>query len=632
MIDTVSSLTGLIYAVRPRAVTPPVADRRTIQSIRECADGLRQRGDHELRDAMRELREIVSGKEPADRSMVISCFALVTESSRRTLGVELYDVQLSAGLALARKSIVEMQTGEGKTLSAALAAAAFSLCGAGVHLMTVNAYLAERDYLELLPTWTLLGISAGLLRQDATPEQKRSAYGCDITYGPGYEFGFDYLRDQLRLLSRPRQRLGSAYRNQLRGQDAAVASLLQRGQAFAIVDEADSVMLDEAVTPLILSGASQDKARHPDLYLNAMRLADQLEVNRDYLLDARWKITQLTEYGAKKIRDAAALRPSAGLGRPWSQYVEQALHAKLILRRDVDYVVENDHIMLVDEKTGRIFGNRSWRDGLRQAVEAREGVHITAENESLARISRQRYLRLYQGMCGLTGTAVGVEKEYWQVYRMPVVKIPLRTPSRRHVLPTRFFADQQLKWSAIVKDIERIHRTGQPILVGTRTIEDSQALAAKLEAANISCHLLNGLQDADEADVVAAAGRVGKVTVATNMAGRGTDITLHGGAAELGGLHVIGCEPHDSARVDRQLMGRCARQGDPGTCQSFVSAEDPVIARPPSFARRIQRQAGRTVLCGRNSPRNSRDCSSGWKQRPAPRAANFSPVIVHGKR
>ncbi len=592
MLGSVTSMVDLIYSVRPHAAAPPSGDQRVVQEIRDRADAVRSLTDVGLRSQMTALRQPLSDSGPLDQTTIISCFGLVTEALRRELGLDLYDVQLLAGLALVRKSIAEMQTGEGKTLAASLGAGAFALSGGGVHVMTVNAYLAERDYELLRPAWELLGISVGVLHQDASPAQKRAAYACDITYGPGYEFGFDYLRDQLCLLNRPRHRLGDAYRNRLHGRGNPALVPLQRGRAFAIVDEADSVMLDEATTPLILSGASEGTATNSQLYLNARRLADQLELDQDYVLDTRQQVIQVTPSGADRIRQAATIQSNGGSQRPWSQYVEQALRAKLFLKRDVDYVIDQDLLMLVDEKTGRIFANRSWRDGLRQAVEAREGIPITAENESMARISRQRYLRLYDGLCGLTGTAEGVEREYWQVYHVPVVKVPLRTPSQRRVLPTRFFSHQQSKWAAIVADIERIHRTGQPILVGTRTIQDSELLAARLTALGVPFHLLNGRQDADEADVVATAGQAGAVTVATNMAGRGTDIKLGRGVSKLGGLHVIGCEPHDSARVDRQLIGRCARQGDPGSCQLFVSAEDRLIAQNgPAVARRMVRQS-----------------------------------------
>ncbi len=565
---------------------------RDVQRIREETDVARRIPDATLRDQVAALRQQAAGKASLDGETVIASFALTIEAVRRTYGIDLYDVQLLAGLALARKSIAEMQTGEGKTLSATLAASAFALCGEGVHVMTVNAYLAERDYELLRPAFELLGLSVGVLRPDASPAQKRDAYRCDITYGPGYEFGFDYLRDQLSLLARPQRRLGDAYRDRIAGRGLPAQQFLQRGQAFAIVDEADSVMIDEATTPLILSGPTADGADCSEIYRAAMTVAEQMEPEQDYLLDARRSGIHVTASGAERAHAVGKTAAGHGAQHPWLQYVEQALRAKLLLKRDVDYVIQDDQVMLVDDKTGRIFADRSWRDGLRQAVETREGVTITAENRSLARISRQRYLRLYDGLCGLTGTATGVEREYWQVYRLPVVTVPLRTPSRRRFLPTRFFASGDAKWSAIVGEVQAIHRTGQPILVGTRTIQDSQLLADKLTSLAVPFQLLNGRQDADEAEVVALAGQMGAVTVATNMAGRGTDIKLGSGVSEMGGLHVIGCEPHESTRVDRQLVGRCARQGDPGSCRLYVSAEDPLIAdHSPGLARRIARLA-----------------------------------------
>jgi preprotein translocase subunit SecA len=538
------------------------------------------------------LREQWRAGPPTGLEVITPSFALFAEALRRTLGICCYDVQLIAGLALSRNTIAEMETGEGKTIAAALAAFAYALSGRGVHVMTANAYLARRDQELLRPVYELLNVSSGLLRRDASAQRKRAAYACDVTYGPGYEFGFDYLRDQLGLLARPKRRLGEDYRALLQGRDRGQTQTVQRGHRFAIVDEADSVMIDEATTPLILSGASSPEAPNPNVYLAAMQVADRLEAGRDFVLDADARILHLTEQGVDNTCTCAAEVARNGLERPWIDYVRQALRAKLLLQRDVDYVVDQQSVLLVDQNTGRIFANRSWRDGLRQAVEAREGIPITPENQSVAHVSRQRYLWLYHGLSGLTGTAAGSEREFWRFYHLPVVAVPLRTPSIRRILPTRFFIDRRSKWAAIAAEVQRIHQTGQPVLAGTRTIQDSETLARQLEAKDVPFHLLNGKQDEQEACIVARAGEPGAITVATNMAGRGTDIKLAHRVPQLGGLHVIGCEPHESARVDRQLIGRCARQGDPGSCQFFASAEDRLIAaHSPRLARRMRRLA-----------------------------------------
>ncbi|MGD9126241.1 MAG: preprotein translocase subunit SecA [Planctomycetia bacterium] len=591
-VSNTTSVGSFVYGFWPKAMNPGSGDTQTVERIQETVEGYKSLTDQVLRDRANLLRMQWEPSQSPDRDMIVASFALLVESLRRTLGISLYQVQILAGLALVRKTIAEMQTGEGKTFAAALPAFTYSLSGRGVHSMTVNAYLAKRDYELLLPAYKLLGVSAGCLPEGGSPDERRAAYACDITYGPGYDFGFDYLRDQVALLQQPKRRLGESFRQVLHGHANKSVDPIQRGHHFAIVDEADSVMIDEAMTPLILSGCSAQASPHPALYRAAMEVADRLEEDHDYVCDVRQKAVHLTERGMSVVRASTAQIPEDSLQRPWSDYVDKALRAKVIVKKDIDYVIEQDAVLLVDANTGRIFADRSWRDGLRQAVEAREGIPITSETRSVAHISRQRYLGFYEGLCGLTGTAAGSEREFWQVYHVPVVAIPLRTPSQRTVLSTRFFLDQKSKWSAIVEEIDRIHPKGQPLLVGTRTIEDSELLADELRHRNIPFHLLNGKQDADEAKIVARAGEKGTVTVATNMAGRGTDIRLGDGVRELGGLHVIGCEQQECARVDRQLIGRCARQGDPGSCQLFASAEDSLLAaNSPHLVRRMKRLA-----------------------------------------
>jgi preprotein translocase subunit SecA len=430
----------------------------------------------------------------------------------------------------------------------------------------------------MAPVLQRLGFTVGLLRSGDSLEEKRKAYRCDVTYGPGYEFGFDYLRDQLALLNAARPRLGESFRSMIR-QGIQQPLAVQGSRAFAIVDEADSVMIDEATTPLVLSGPASEHSACPESYLAARACAALLSVDRDYVADRSAKTVRLTAAGAQRaivLADAAVLK---AIDRPWQCYVEQALYSNIFLQRDVDYVVSNGRVALVDEFTGRIFEDRTLREGLHQAVEAKEGLSVTAETQPLAHITRQRFFRLYGSLCGMTGTASSSADEFREAYNLPVVRIPTRLTCRRSECPTRYFANSHSKWNAIVADIEQVHRSGRPVLVGTRTIEASEHIAQLARDRGLGVQLLNGRQDEDEAQLVARAGQQGTITIATNMAGRGTDIKLGRGVAENGGLHVVGTERHESIRVDRQLTGRAARQGDPGSCQFFVAADDSLIAR-----------------------------------------------------
>ena len=569
-------------------------DRRIeslVGRIQEDAVRLRESADTVLRQRTLELRQAVRcGADPDSHSILIPSFALVLEGARRAIGIGLFDVQIQAGIILARRSIAEMATGEGKTFAAAFPAFLHALAGRGVHVMTVNTYLAERDHDLLAPLFQLLGMSTGLLRPQLSLTEKRHAYTCDITYGPGYEFGFDYLRDQLLHIDARCPSLGEGVRDLFRGTSRASRDPVQRDRAFAIVDEADSVMLDEATTPLILAGGLSGTHPKPEIYLEAQRVSRALVEGHDFNSDPVSRTVRLSDRGARTIVELLTERARTDLQRTWRQYVEQTLTAHLYLRRDVDYIVSDGQVKLVDQNTGRIFTDRTLPLGLHQAVEAKEGLAITSELDSQARISRQRFFLRYDGICGMTGTARGSERELSAVYGMTVVPIPTRLPCRRQELATRYFVNQESKWDAVVSEIESVHRRGQPILVGTRTIENSELLAARLSGVAVSHRLLNGRQDEAEASIVARAGEAGTVTIATNMAGRGTDIRLGLGVAELGGLHVIGTERHESSRVDRQLAGRAARQGDPGSCRFFVAADDSLLTRHAPWLSRHMKQ------------------------------------------
>jgi preprotein translocase subunit SecA len=516
------------------------------------------------------------GRSFESAEILVPAFALVNEAARRTLGMTFYDVQLLAGLFLTRRCVAEIQTGEGKTLVAALPAFVHALTGRGVHVITSNRYLAKRDCQLLRPVFACLGCSVGLIGDGEDTQQKQAAYACDITYGPGYEFGFDYLRDQVALDKPAVTGLGAALLRELRGVTEAPRKL-QRTMAFAIVDEVDHVLLDDANSPLILAEASMGAAADAEAHLAAEQLVSSLERGRHFEKDIQTGQIQLRSEGERFVHANPHAIPLKVLRRPWVEYVEQALRAHHVYRRDAHYVIQQDQVRIVDTSTGRIFSDRTWCAGLHQAIEAKHGLPITAEKRALARITRQRLFRRYAGLCGMTGTASGSRREFWEFYRLPVTPVPLQRPSQRKMLPARCFADAARKWDAISREVAGLHRRGRPVLVGTETIEHSLALAERLAAEGLPFELLNGIQDADEAAVVAQAGQPGAITIATNMAGRGTDIKIPAEVAQQGGLHVISAQYHTSRRIDRQLLGRCARQGDPGSARFFVSAEDVLI-------------------------------------------------------
>jgi preprotein translocase subunit SecA len=568
-------------------------DRELVRSIRRAAADLEPLPETQLRHRADELRSLVeAGRSAMSPDVLVPSFALVNEAARRTIGITFYDVQLLAGLALTRGAVAQMQTGEGKTFVAALPAFVHALVGRGVHVMTSNSYLAERDHKLMSPVFECLGMSVGRLQQQSAPAQKQAAYASDVTYGPGYEFGFDYLRDQVMLRRSEESRLGQTLLSRLRGAGAAPQQRVQRGLACAIVDEVHHVLIDDAGSPLIISQATADTAEDAQAHLLARSLVPDLREGGDYRFDAAAGLAQLTSRGSEIVHSDEYPVPWKVLLRPWSEYVEQALRVELLMRRDVHYVVQEGEVRVVDESTGRIFAERSWRDGLHQAIEAKEGVTITADKRSIARITRQRFFRLYDRRCGMTGTAVGSEAEFREFYGLNVVVIPLHKPGRRTVCPSRCFADDNAKWSAVVEEVRQVHASGRPVLVGTRSIVDSETLAQRLQDRDVPHLLLNGVQDADEAGIVAQAGRSYAVTIATNMAGRGTDIKLGRGVAEKGGLHVIATQRHSSRRIDRQLIGRCARQGDPGSARFFLSADDEIIrTHRPWLARTMRRAA-----------------------------------------
>ncbi len=479
-------------------------DNASLSSIKAIRTRLADLDDDQLRAESLRLRErtISSGGRLVD---VASGLALLDESTHRTIGIRLYDVQMISGLSLLRNEIAEMKTGEGKTLVGALVSYVRALQGRGVHFMTTNAYLAERDSALARPIFQKLGMTVGLLQREQGPQEKRVCYECDVTYGPGYEFGFDYLRDQLALIQQRETGLGQQLQSNQRGQARRIAFSMQRGHYCAIVDEADSVLIDEATTPLILSAAPGKPAAHPDPYLLAHSIASQLVVDRHYALDFERRRVTLTSVGQSEALARFVPAQHAGLRRPWYLYVQQALQATHFFDRDREYVVRDDKIKLVDGNTGRVFDDRTWSDGLHQAVEAKEGITISEENSSVARISRQQYFRLYENLCGMTGTASDAKAELRSVYGLLTTPIQTHRPCRREVDSLRCFADAEAKWDAIARSVREIHATGRPILIGTRTIQESETIARRIDG--LPFQLLNGKQDADEAQLIADAGK-----------------------------------------------------------------------------------------------------------------------------
>ena len=544
---------------------------RIVEATNASAVGTESLSNAELRSRAAALRSRLKLRGYSDPALAGEAFALVREAASRTIGQRHFDVQLVGGWALVNGMIAEMDTGEGKTITATLAAATAALSGRAVHVITVNDYLAERDSEWMRPVYEALGISVGCIRNGLDPALRRAAYNCDVTYCSNKEIAFDYLRDRMVLGGRPRP---IALRLEALSGTAKRDRLLLRGLQFAIVDEADSVLVDEARTPLILSAAadhSQDEAVHRQ----ALDLAKQLSA-ADYEVGDHG--VELTESGGERLARLGESLTGIWTGpRRREQLVRQALTALHVFKRDQHYLMRDGKVVIVDEFTGRLMPDRSWEQGLHQLIEIKENCEVTGRRETLARISYQRFFRRYVHLSGMTGTASEVAGELWAVYRRRVAKIPTHKPVRRVRYPNQVYGRAETKWQAVVASIERLRRAGRPVLVGTRSVKASEHLASLLDKAGLPYRLLNARQDRDEAEIIARAGEPGCITVATNMAGRGTDIKLAPGVAEGGGLHVIATELHDSGRIDRQLFGRCGRQGDPGSCEAILAVEDDLV-------------------------------------------------------
>jgi len=581
-----------------RAVSPVVRwmrlrrarNGRLVQRVTAHGQSLAGLGEAELRAAAQELRPDLR-REGFRGDLVARSFALVREAARRTIGERHYDVQLLGGQVLLDGMVAEMETGEGKTLTATLPACTAALAGLPVHIVTVNDYLASRDAEWMGPIYRALGLTVGVIIHGMDPAARRAAYGCDVTYCTNKEIAFDYLRDRIVLRGDPGRIHLQLER--LRGENSRWNRLVLRGLYYAIVDEADSVLVDEARTPLIISGghgASPERRT----YETALALADELEAGRDFTADQRDRVVRLTDAGQAHLEEVVHTLGGVWTGRQRrEELLRLALSARHLFFRDKHYLVRDGKVQIIDEYTGRIMADRSWEQGLHQMIEAKEDCQITGQLETLARISYQRFFRRYLRLAGMTGTAREVAGELWSVYRLPVVRVPTNRPLRRSGRPGRVYRTSNGRWRAVVARVARLHQAGRPVLVGTRSVAASEHLSQLLTAAGLPHRVLNARQDKEEAEIVSQAGQPGQITVATNMAGRGTDIRLGPGVADRGGLHVIATERHEARRIDRQLFGRCGRQGDPGSFEAIVSLEDEIVRVHGGSWRRLAIALGR---------------------------------------
>ncbi|SMO66266.1 preprotein translocase subunit SecA [Melghirimyces algeriensis] len=522
--------------------------------------------DQELTGKTEEFRRRLAEGEELD-DLLPEAFAVVREAAKRVLKMRHFYVQLVGGIVLHQGDIAEMKTGEGKTLVSTLPAYLNALSGKGVHIVTVNDYLARRDREWMGQVFEFLGLTVGLNLPGMDPEEKREAYQADITFGTNNEFGFDYLRDNMVLY--PEQ-------------------VVQRKLNYALIDEVDSILIDEARTPLIISGQAN---KATDLYYAADKAIRRLKPEEHYTVDIKTKSVTLTEEGVDRVESFMGIDNLYDAKNiSINHHIQQALKAHVIMKRDEDYVVNEDGVVIVDDFTGRLMHGRRYSDGLHQAIEAKEGLQVQRESMTLATITLQNYFRMYDKLAGMTGTAKTEEEEFRKIYGMGVVQIPTHKPMIRKDLSDVLYKTEKAKLQAVVEEIAKRHATGQPILVGTVSIEMSEKLSRLLKKRGIPHQVLNAKNHAREAEIIAQAGKRGAVTIATNMAGRGTDIVLEDGVAELGGLHVIGTERHESRRIDNQLRGRSGRQGDPGSSQFYLSFEDELMRRfvPEQIQNRLE--------------------------------------------
>lgn len=537
------------------------SNERDIKKMRQLVEekinpqesALKKLSDSSLANKTNEFKARLAKGETLD-DILPDAFAVIREASRRVLGMRQFDVQLIGGIILHRGNIAEMGTGEGKTLVATAPVYLNALEGKGAHVITVNDYLAKRDSEWMGQVYKFLGLSVGLIVHDLDFEQRKIAYNSDITYGTNNEFGFDYLRDNM---------------------VSSLDQMVQRPLHYCLIDEVDSILIDEARTPLIISGPGQ---KSTDNYYVMSKLVPQLKLGEDYTIDEKQKTVAPTEAGVSKMEKMLKVDNLYDTDNlELNHLFVQALRAQAMMERDRDYVVKDGEVVIVDEFTGRLMYGRRYSDGLHQAIEAKEGLQVQRESQTLATITFQNYFRMYDKLAGMTGTAKTEEQEFIKIYGLEVFQVPTNRPVQRKDLPDVIFKTKRGKYRAVVREIERRHATGQPMLIGTTSIEQSEQLSHMLKEAGIVHNVLNAKYHELEAQIVAQAGQKGQVTIATNMAGRGTDIVLGEGVSELGGLAIIGTERHESRRIDNQLRGRAGRQGDPGSSQFFLSLEDDLL-------------------------------------------------------
>ncbi|MEO6810074.1 MAG: DEAD/DEAH box helicase [Isosphaeraceae bacterium] len=535
--------------------------------------------DDQLRDRAYKLR-LRARQGDSLNGLLVESFALVREAAKRTIQQRHYDVQLVGGAAIHFRSIAEMETGEGKTLVATLPAFLNALPGKGVHIVTVNDYLAQRDADWMGNVYRFLGMTVGCIQTGQQDQERRAAYACDITYGTSKELGFDFLRDELK-----RDQMGNDGQRKTfeqaflgRGDDPVSAKPVQRTHFFCMVDEADSILIDEARTPLIIGANNQPTQEESAAYYGADEVAATLVRGKDFKYDPAERKAELNATGRRKVQARAGHSAFSCLTVDGLyEYVERALRAQIAYLLDRDYVSVNGEVVIVDEFTGRLMPGRQWQDGLHQAIQAKERLEITLETITAARVTVQDFFKRYKKLAGMTGTAWSDAREMRRIYKVHVFRVPTNRPGRRISVPDRIFSTEAEKFQAVAEEIVRLNAKNVPVLIGTRSIEKSERLSALLTEAGIEHQILNAKNHEIEAQIVSQAGQPGKVMVATNMAGRGTDIKLSDAVKAQGGLHVLGTERHESLRIDRQLIGRCARQGDPGLAQIFVSLDDEIL-------------------------------------------------------
>ena len=552
--------------------------KRKSQKVVKLAQTYRHVSDARLKQKIQASKTEFRRPDKCSDSQLIESLALLVEAASRSLGLRPYPVQVIGALALHHGCLAEMATGEGKSLTACLAAIIAAWSGRPFHYVTTNDYLAGRDAAEMSPLYQFCGVSVGSVTGEMDPVERRKNYEKGVVYTTSKELVADFLRDRI-IMGKLQQTTRRLIRQFLYPHHKDQNQLVMRGLHTAIVDEADSVLIDEAVTPLIISKARENKPMAETSKIMS-EICRKLVLGVDYTVNAKYKEIRIKQAGIVKIDQFADSLP--GLWKSASrreEFIKQALSAREFFKKDKQYVIQDEKIVIVDEATGRLMPNRSWRQGLHQAVEAHEGLPITNPSETLARLSFQNFFRYFKHLSGMTGTATENQGEFWQIYGLPTITIPTNKPCIRKLYQDQTFATQKEKWEAIVQEIKKINQTGRPILVGTRSIQASEILGDMLMAEDLPCNILNAVRHAEEAVIVANAGDYARITVSTNMAGRGTDIKLGAKITKLGGLHVISTERNESARIDRQLFGRCARQGDPGSAQVFYSVEDELFQR-----------------------------------------------------